>query len=285
MNKLTSNRRKQVISCLIEGCSIRSTVRMTGVSKKTIMRLLVEVGQVCMNYQDRVFRNLQCKRIQVDELWAFIYCKEKNLTSEISRNNHGAGSVWLWVALDADTKLVPSWFLAGRDAGAAEVFIRDLAGRLANRVQLTSDGHRAYLTAVESAFGSDVDYSQLVKLYGNHQETDTRYSPSECVGCKRDRIVGNPDPWHISTSYVERQNLSVRMSMRRYTRLTNAFSRKIENHAAAVALNYFAYNFIKIHRTLRCTPAMAADVTDRLWEVSDLVALWEAAERRGERAA
>jgi IS1 family transposase len=285
MNKLTSNQREQVIGCLIEGCSIRSTVRMTGVAKKTVMRLLVEVGEVCATYQDKVFRNLPCKRIQVDEMWAFLYCKAKNITPEIAATNPNAGDIWLWVSMCADTKLVPSWLLGARDASAAEVLMLDLAGRLSNRVQLTTDGHRAYLTAVESAFGSDVDYSMLVKMYGEAPEADTRYSPGECIGCKREKIIGNPNPNYVSTSYVERQNLSVRMAIRRYTRLTNAFSRKIENHSAAVALNYFAYNFIKIHRTLRCTPAMAAGVTDRLWEVSDLVALWEAEERREERAA
>jgi IS1 family transposase len=218
-------------------------------------------------------------------MWAFLYCKAKNLTPEIKKNNPDAGDIWLWVAMDADTKLVPSWLLESRDADTASVILRDLASRLRYRVQLTTDGHRAYLTAVEDAFGSSVNYAQLVKIYGNPPEPDTRYSPGECIGCKEERIIGNPDPMHVSTSFVERQNLSVRMAVRRYTRLTNAFSRKIENHAAAIALYYFAYNFIKIHRTLRCTPAMAAGVTDRLWKVSDLVALWEAEERREERAA
>ena len=282
MNKLSNHQRCQAISCLIEGCSIRSTVRMTGIAKKTVMRLLAEVGQVCATFQDRVFRNLTCQRLQVDELWAFVYCKHKNLTPRIMARNPNAGDVWLWVAMDADTKLVPCWLLAGRDADAASVFMRDLASRLKYCVQLTTDGHRAYLTAVEQAFGADIDYSMLVKIYGEASETETRYSPGECIGCKREHIMGNPDPSHVSTSYVERQNLSARMMMRRYTRLTNAFSRKSENHAAAVALNYFAYNFIRIHRTLRTSPAMASGVTDRLWEVSDLVALWESEERREE---
>ena len=285
MNKLQTDKRTQVVNCLIEGCSIRSTVRMTGVAKKTVMRLLLEIGEVAAHYQDKVFHNLSCQRLQVDELWAFVYCKQKNLTPKIAVSKPNAGDIWLWVAMDADTKLVPCWLLAGRDADAASVFMRDLANRLKYRVQLTTDGLKAYLSAVEEAFGASVDYSQLIKLYGEAPETETRYSPGECIGCKRERIIGNPDPAHVSTSFVERQNLSVRMAMRRYTRLTNAFSRKIENHAAAVALNYFAYNFIKIHRTLRTSPAMAAGVTDRLWEVSDLVALWEAEERREERAA
>jgi IS1 family transposase len=286
MNKLTHDKRTQVVSCLIEGCSIRATVRMTGVAKKTVMRVLVEVGQVCEEYQDRVLRNLSCRRVQLDELWGFNYCKQKNVTSEIAAKVPAAGDIWLWVAIDAETKLVPCWRLGDRNAGTALEFVHDLADRLSNRIQLTSDGHRAYLTAVESAFGSDVDYAMLVKLYGtDREESETRYSPAECIGCRSAAITGNPDPKHISTSFVERQNWSVRTAMRRYTRLSNGFSRKIQNHSAAVALNYFAYNFIKIHRTLRVSPAMAAGVTDRLWEVSDLVALWEECERRLERAA
>lgn len=287
MNKLTREQRVNVINCLIEGCSIRSTVRMTGVAKKTVMRLVLEVGDVCERYQREVFRNLPCKRIQVDELWAFVYCKQKNVTDIIADKNPKAGDVWLWVAIDADTKLVPSWMLGDRSGNTAAIFIDDLANRLANRIQLTSDGHKAYLEAIEGAFGAEVDYSMLIKLYGNPTSgSESRYSPGECCGTRAIGVTGNPDPKHVSTSYVERQNLSARMMMRRYTRLTNAFSRKFENHSAAVALNYFAYNFIRIHRTLRCTPAMAAGVTKKLWEVSDLVALWEADEaRRLQRAA
>ncbi len=285
MNRLSSGQRAAVISCLIEGCSIRSTVRMTGVAKKTVMRLLVEIGEVCAEYQDRVFRNLKCRRLQVDELWAFVYAKQKNVTAEIAQKNPAAGDTWLWVAIDAETKLVPSWFLGQRDARCAHAFIEDLAGRLANRVQLTSDGHRVYLDALEDAFGCYIDNAMLVKMYGADQPSGARYSPAVCIGSRTVAITGNPEPKHISTSYVERQNLSVRMTVRRYTRLTNAFSKKIENHAAAVALGYFAYNFVKIHRILRVTPAMAAGVTDRLWEVSDLVTLLEAEERGLERAA
>ncbi len=266
MNKLTHDQRTQVVNCLIEGCSIRATVRMTGVAKKTGMRVLVEVGAVCEDYQDRTLRNLTCRRVQLDELWGFNYCKQKNVTSKIASKGPGAGDVWLWVAIDAETKLVPCWRLGDRNAGTALEFVHDLADRLSNRVQLTSDGHRAYLTAVESAFGSDVYYAMLVKLYGNDAEKEIRYSPAECIGCRSAAITGNPDPIHISTSFVERQNWSVRTAMRRYTRLSNGFSRKIENHAAAVALTYFAYNFIKIHRTLRVSPAMAAGATDRLWD-------------------
>ena len=284
MNKLTRDQRIQAVNCLIEGCSIRATVRMTGIAKKTVMRLLYEVGSFCEAYQDRVLRNLPCRRVQVDELWGFNYCKDKNVTSEIAERIPGAGDVWLWVAIDAETKLVPCWQLGDRNAGTAHAFVHDLASRLSNRVQLTSDGHRVYLTAVESAFGSNVDYAMLVKVYGNEAKPDTRYSPPECIGTQLAVISGNPNPKHISTSFVERQNWSVRTAMRRYTRLSNGFSRKIENHGAAVALNYFAYNFIKVHRTLRVSPAMAAGVTDRLFEVGDLVDLWESHEKE-QRAA
>lgn len=280
MNKLTHAQRVQAVNCLIEGCSIRATVRMTGIAKKTVMRLLCEVGEVCESYQDRVLRNLPCRRIQLDELWGFNYCKQKNLTEEIQGKVPGAGDIWLWVAIDAETKLVPCWRLGDRNAGTAYAFTHDLAARLRNRVQLTSDGHRVYLSAIESAFGSEVDYAMLVKIYGNDSGHDTRYSPPECIGTQLAVITGNPNPKHISTSFVERQNWSVRTAMRRYTRLSNGFSRKIENHAAAVALNYFAYNFIKIHRTLRVSPAMAAGVTDKLWTVEDLVSLWESEESK-----
>ncbi len=283
MNRLSSKQREQVISCLIEGCSIRSTVRMTGVAKKTVMRLVVEVGAFCADYQDKAFRNLPCRRIQVDEMWSFCYCKQKNVTPEISRERV-AGDVWLWVGIDADTKLVPAWFIGQRDAVAATEFIADLEARLSNRVQLTSDGHKVYLNAVIDAFADSVDYAQLVKMYTNDAEGQRRYSPAQFVATEKIRVIGNPDPKHISTSYVERQNLSVRMTVRRFTRLTNAFSKKIENHAAAVALGYFAYNFIKVHSTLRMSPAMKAGVTDRLWEVADLVAEWEISERQ-QRAA
>jgi IS1 family transposase len=263
---------------------------MTGIAKKTVMRLVREIGEVCSDYQSRVFRNLPCKRIQVDELWAFVYCKEKKVTQAVTEKNPQAGDIWLWVAIDADTKLVPSWLLGKRDAGYAFEFISDLQGRLANRVQLTSDGHRAYLSAVENTFGADVDYAMLVKLYtdsNSGEGNERKYSPGECCHTRKEKMIGDPDMAHVSTSYAERQNLSARMMMRRYTRLTNAFSKKLENHSAAVALNYFAYNFLRIHRSLRCTPAMAANVTKKLWEVSDLVELWETyeRERRGQRAA
>jgi IS1 family transposase len=279
MRKLTRDQRIQAVNCLVEGCSIRATVRMTGIAKKTVMRLLGEVGEVCQSYQDRVLRNLPCRQIQLDELWGFNHCKAKHVTQEIADRVPGAGDVWLWVAIDAETKLVPCWRLGGLDALTAYDFVLDLSRRLSNRVQLTTDGHRVYLTAGEMAFGSDVDYAMLVKMCGSDQrEDEARYSPAQCMGIQMAVVTGRPDPKHISTSLVERQNWPVRTVMRRYTRLSNGFSRKIENHAAAVALNYFAYNFIKIHRTLRLTPAMAAGVTDRLWEVGDLVDLWESDE-------
>lgn len=284
MNRLSSAQRASVINCLVEGCSIRSTVRMTGIAKKTVMRLLVEAGSVAGDYQYRVFRNLNCQRIQVDECWAFVGAKQKNLT-EANQANGAIGDIWLWAAVDADTKLVPSWMLGDRTASTAQAFMADLASRLNERVQLTSDGLNVYIAAVEKAFGRKIDYAQLQKIYGESGESEKRYSPAECIGCKLVPMIGEPDPAHVSTSFVERHNLTVRMTNRRYTRLTNAFSKKIENHSAAVALGYFAYNFIKIHRTLRVTPAMAAGVTNRLWEVSDLVALLEASERGLERAA
>lgn len=276
MNRLTPQTRATVLNCLIEGCSIRSTVRMTGVSKKAVSRLLVEAGAVAAEYQDRVMRNLPCRRIQVDELWTFNYCKQRNVTQEIAAKIPGAGSIWLWVSMDADTKLVPCVAIGSRNASDAHAFISDLASRLRYRVQMTSDGHRPYLEAVEAAFGAQVDYAMLVKLYGNESDAkspERRYSPAQCIGAIPTVISGSPDPDHISTSFIERLNWTTRTTMRRYTRLSNGFSRKIENHMAAVAINYFAYNFIRIHSTLRTSPAMAAGVTDRLFDVSDLVAL------------
>ena len=280
MNRLDSAARTRVISCLLEGCSIRATVRMAGVAKKTVMRLLVEAGEVCAAYQDGVIRNLSTRRVQVDELWGFNYCKRKNVTPEIAAKVPQAGDVWLWVALDADSKLVLSWRLGYRGAATAYPFMQDVASRLRQRVQLTSDGHKVYLDAVEVAFGMDIDYAMLQKIYGADPEPERRYSPAKILSTQLEVIKGDPNPKHISTSYVERQNWTVRTTMRRYTRLSNGFSRKIENHAAAVALNYFAYNFIRIHRTLRMTPAMAAGVTDHLLDVSDIVRLLEESESK-----
>jgi IS1 family transposase len=285
MNRLDSETRAKVIHCLIEGCSIRATVRMTGVAKKSVMRLLVEVGVVCEQFQDRVFHNLSCRRLQLDEMWTWIYCKAKNRTEEIARKNPEAGDIWLWVAVDADTKLVPSWRLGQRDLASATDFANDLAKRIRGRVQITTDALTTYLTVIENAFGGECDFAQLHKVFRAPLENETRYSPAKCIGTQMRVINGRPDSRYISTSFVERQNWTIRTNLRRYTRLSNGFSRKLENHAAAVALNYFAYNFVKIHQTLRTSPAMAAGVTDRLWSVEDLVMLWEQYERQASRAA
>jgi IS1 family transposase len=273
MNRLDAETRCRVVACLVEGNSIRATVRMTGAAKNTVTKLLVELGAACLDYQDRAFQNLPCKRVQVDECWAFCYAKAKNVTPEILAKNPNAGDAWTWAAIDADTKLIPSWIIGPRDGVTARMFVNDLADRLADRIQLTSDGLAVYLQAVERAFRGEVDYAQLVKVYGNDPEGQKRYSPAECIGCEKHAIVGDPDPRHVSTSYIERANLTMRMGMRRFTRLTNAFSRKIENHSAAVALHMMHYNFVRIHQTLRTTPAMAAGVTNRLWEIADIVAL------------
>jgi IS1 family transposase len=275
MNKLDKTKQIQVVSALVEGNSIRATVRMTGVAKNTITKLLVELGAACSEYLDKNLVNLNCKRVQVDEIWSFCYAKAKNVTPAIAAKNPHAGDVWTWVAIDADTKLIPSWIVGPRDGVTARIFVGDLAGRLADRIQLTSDGLSVYLQAVERAFRGDVDYAQLVKVYGETSEGQKRYSPAECIGCERKAIVGYPDPAHVSTSYIERQNLTMRMQMRRFTRLTNAFSKKIENHAAAVAIHLMHYNFVRIHQTLRVTPAMAAAVTDRLWSIEEMIDLMD----------
>jgi IS1 family transposase len=277
MNKLSREDRARILHLLCEGSSIRAVTRLTGVSKNTVIKLVVDAGKAASWYQDRVFRNLTCKRVQVDEIWNFVYAKQKNVpTAKAAPAN--AGDVWTWTAIDAETKLMPSWFVGGRDSESAIIFMDDLAFRLANRVQLTSDGLRAYLEAVEGAFGADIDYAQLVKLYGAPPEGEKRYSPAECIGIRKMPIEGSPDPKHVSTSFVERSNLTVRMHARRFTRLTNAFSKKVENHAHAVALHMMYYNFVRVHQTLRMTPAMAAGVTKRLWEMSDVVDMLEARE-------
>ncbi len=277
MNRLDPTRRAQVVAALVEGSSIRSVVRMTGVAKNTVAKLLVDLGAACAEYQDRAFRNLPCQKIQCDEIWSFCYAKDKNVPAA-KQGHFGFGSVWTWTAIDADTKLVCSWMVGPRDAQAANEFMRDLSDRLANRVQLTTDGLNLYLAAVENAFGSDIDYGMLVKHYGADQSEEKRYSPAECIGAKAETITGNPRHKDISTSYVERQNLTMRMHIRRFTRLTNGFSKKLENHIAAISLHFMYYNFVRIHKTLRTTPAMAAGVTDRLWEISDLIALLDRAE-------
>jgi len=282
MNRLSTEQRKRVIACLVEGNSILATVRMTGVAKNTVTKLLVDMGTVCSIHQDRVMRDLPCERIQCDEIWAFCYAKQKNVPAD-KQGQLGYGDVWTWVAMDADTKLVPTYRIDDRDLHAAVEFVRDLAGRLSNRVQLTTDGYNLYLTAVRDAFKGDIDYAQLVKIFASSSAAGgpgaSRYSPPICLGEKSQVITGNPDPDHISTSYVERQNLTMRMGMRRFTRLTNAFSKKLENLAAAVSLHFAFYNFCRPHSSLGGkTPAMAAGLTDHIWPLSELIGLLEEAE-------
>lgn len=272
MNKLKKDKQIQVVAALIEGNSIRATCRMTGVAKNTVVKLLIVLGKACAEYQDKALRNLPCKHIQCDEIWSFCYAKEKNVPKD-KKGRFGYGDVWTFTALCADTKLVPSWLIGKRDLFNAITFMKDLAARLRNRVQLTTDGHKMYLEAVESAFGSEVDFSQLIKIYGPSQESEIRYSPAQCIGIEKHKINGNPKTENISTSYVERQNLTMRMNMRRFTRLTNAFSKKIENLACAVALHFMYYNFCRIHQTLRVTPAMEAKVTDHVWTIEDILNL------------
>lgn len=275
MNKSSHEKRVQILNLLVEGNSMRATARLTDVAFNTVAKLFIETAKVCAEYQDQAFRKLTCKRLQLDEIWSFVYAKAKNVPDE---KRGQAGDVWTWVAIDADSKLVPSWRIGSRDGATACEFVTDLASRLANRVQITSDGHKPYLEAVDKAFGGEVDFAQLIKVYGETVEGQKRYSPAECIGAKKSKVVGNPDLCCVSTSFVERQNLTMRMSIRRFTRLTNAFSKKIENHAHSVALHYMHYNFVHIHKTLRVSPAMAAGVTDHLWSISDIVDLVEKAE-------
>jgi IS1 family transposase len=280
MNNLPIERQIAVIASLVEGNSIRATVRMTGVAKDTVTKLLARIGQACAEFQDKALRNLTCKRIQCDEIWSFCYAKDKNVPQE-KRGQFGYGDVWTWTAICADTKLIPCWRVGRRGAWDAQHFMYDVASRLANRIQLTTDGHRVYLDAVDLAFGNDIDYAMLVKLYGaDKREKEARYSPAQCLGAVPTVINGRPDRKHISTSYAERQNLTMRMSMRRFTRLTNAFSKKVENHGHALALYFMYYNFCRIHQSLRVTPAMAAGVSDHVWEISEVVNLLHVASEK-----
>jgi len=273
MNRLSVERRAQILRCLVEGNSIRATVRITGAAKNTVSKLLKDAGAACGEYQDKVLRDLPCERIQCDEIWSFCYAKQKNVPEHL-KNTVGYGDVWTWTALCADTKLVPCWHIGGRDAEAAKCFMDDLASRLSHRVQLTTDGLKAYLNAVEDAFGAGIDFAQLVKMYGEGPKTPERkYSPSEFVCATKRAIEGQPDKKHVSTSYVERQNLTMRMSMRRFTRLTNGFSKKVENLAYAVNLHFMNYNFRRIHRSLKVTPAMEAGISDHLWTMEDIARL------------
>ena len=275
MNKLTVSERAKILRLLIEGMSLRAIVRATDASINTISRLLVQAGEACAAYHDVTVRNVNSKRVQVDEIWNFTYAKQKNV-ARAKAAPEGAGDTWTWTALDADSKLIVSWLIGGRDAGYATEFMQDLAGRLASRVQLTSDGLSAYLSAVEDAFGADIDYAMLVKHYGDAPEGQRRYSPAVCTGATRKRVTGDPDESHISTSYVERQNLTMRMSMRRFTRLTNAFSKKLANLEHHVALYFVHYNFCRVHKTLRTSPAMAAGVADTLHDMEWIVSLIDA---------
>jgi IS1 family transposase len=280
MNKLPPEKRAQAIQMMAEGISLRAMTRLTGISRTTLIKLLEDAGQAFAEYIDRTLVNLPCKRLQVDEAWAFSCCKQKNVATAKAAPA-GAGDIWTWVALDADTKLVASFYVGNRDGEAALDFMTDLQPRLANRVQLTSDGHKAYLNAVDEAFGIDVHYAQLVKIYGQAPEGQRRYSPAVCTGATKHKVMGNPAREYVSTSYIERQNLNIRMGNRRMTRLTNAFSKKAENHAHMMAIYFMHYNFVRIHQTLKITPAMAAGVTSKLWEMSDMVAIledWEAAQ-------
>lgn len=274
MNKLTTAKRVAVLKALVEGVSVRATVRLTGVSKGAVLRLLMEVGEACASYMDTTFRNLKCRRIQCDEIWSFVGAKERAIKRDptIKERNPNAGDIWTWVAIDADSKLVLSFVVGGRTASMAHQLMDDVASRLAHRVQLTTDGLHAYLNAVEDAFLGDIDYAQLIKIFTETGHSG-RYSPAECIGTKAEIIQGDPDPSHINTSYVERQNLTVRMNNRRFTRLTNAFSKKAENHMASLALFYMHYNFCRVHQTLRVTPAMEAGITATVWSIEDIVAL------------
>jgi IS1 family transposase len=274
MNKLPIEKRRQILAMLCEGSSMRSIERITGVSINTVSKMLVDAGEACLILHDETVHNVKASRVQCDEIWSFCYAKDKNVPAAKDAPE-GAGDVWTWTAIDADTKLIVSYFVGDRSGQSAIALMDDLRSRLSNRVQLTTDGHRAYLEAVEGAFGADVDYAQLVKMYGNvggGKNAEVRYSPAECTGIKKVRVEGNPDVKHVSTSYVERQNLTMRMSMRRFTRLTNAFSKKLDNHIHALALYFVFYNFTRIHKTLRVSPAMAAGITNRLWSLDDVIA-------------
>lgn len=276
MNKLTTAKRTAVVAALVEGVSIRAISRMTGVSKTTVLKLLADLGEACAAYLDTTLRNLPTKRVECDEIWSFCYAKERSIRIDpsIKDRNANAGDVWTWTAIDADSKLCVSYLVADRTLPSAKAFMQDVASRLANRVQLTTDAYRMYLTAVEDAFGIDVDYAQLHKIYTS--DASGRYSPPVCIGCKKIDVSGAPEPTRVSTAYVERQNLTMRMHMRRFTRLTNGHSKTIEMHAAAVALHFMHYNFAKIHETLRVTPAMAAGLSSSAWEIADIIALLDA---------
>ena len=271
MNTLQNEERVRVVAALVEGNSIQSTSRMTGIARNTVTKLLVDLGAACMRFHDEHVRNVRVRRLQCDEIWAYVGAKAKNVSVE--KKEIGWGDVWTWVGIDADTKLVISYLVGGRGADWAMDFMKDAASRIRGRVQVTTDGHKAYLEAVEEAFGMDVDYAQLQKIYGASLENEKRYSPATCIGCEMKVVSGNPDPKHVSTSYVERQNLTMRMGMRRFTRLTNGFSKKLDNHGYAVALHFMYMNYVRIHSSLRVTPAMEASLSDHAWDLTELVGL------------
>lgn len=272
MRQLDTNKRAQVVRCLVEGNSIRSTVRITGVAKNTIVKLLNDLGCACAAFHNRTVRNIKVRRLECDESWSFAEAKAKNTSLE--KKSQGWGDVWTWTALDADNKLCVSYLGGGRDGGWANDFMQDCAKRIRNRMQITTDGHRVYLDAVENAFGSDIDYAQLQKIYGAPSDEERRrYSPAKCIGCDLKVVSGDPDPAHVSTSYVERQNLSMRMGMRRVTRLTNGFSKKVDNHRHMIALYFLYYNFARVHSSLRVTPAMEAEISDHIWTLDEICAL------------
>ena len=275
MNKLPGEKRTQILAMLCEGASMRSVSRLADVSINAVARLLTEAGTFCASFHDERVRGVKARRVQCDEIWFFTYAKQKNVATA-KRQDMAYGDTWTWTGIDAESKLILSWLVGGRDSEYAAAFMADLRDRLANRVQITTDGHRAYLEAIEEAFGADVDYAMLVKLYGEAPEGQRRYSPAECTGCLRKGMSGNPDPKHVSTSFAERQNLTMRMSMRRFTRLTNGFSKKVEKHEHMIAIYTVWYNWCRLHKSLRVTPAMAAGLTDRVWDLSDIVSLMEA---------
>jgi IS1 family transposase len=285
MNKLPLATRVQILHMLCEGSSMRAIARITGTSINTVTKLLVNAGKACAAYHDEHVRNVKAARIQCDEIWAFCYSKQKHVATA-KAPPQGAGDVWTWTALDTTSKLIVSYLSGGRDSEYAMALMDDLRSRLATRVQLTTDGHKAYLQAVEGAFGTDIDYAMLVKLYGDAPESmKGRYSPADCIGTRKTKITGNPDRDHVSTSYVERSNLTMRMSMRRFTRLTNAHSKKLENHDHAQALYFMFYNFARMNQAVRMSPAMAAGIETRLWEMSDIAAMIEARAKAPKRPA
>jgi len=275
MNRLPLELRVQVLTALVEGNSIRATCRMTGVAKGTVLKLLADVGDACEQFHYDAVRNLTCSSVQLDEIWSFCHAKEKNVPTD-RKGDPGVGDMWTWTAIDADTKLVVSFFLGKRDEWCARMFIDDLRSRIVGRVQLSTDGYRAYMEPIDNAFGGDADYGMIIKLYGNQglgRDPETRYSPAVCTGFRKKSIQGSPRESRISTSYVERQNLTMRMSMRRFTRLTNAFSKKAENLNRALALHFVYYNFCRKHSSIKTTPAIAAGLTKRLWTIHDVAKL------------